>query len=44
LAKSNYGYEKYQRELAKKKKQEAKRQRKLERKKDTPEADSVLNE
>lgn len=32
MAKNKYSYEKYQRELAKKKKKEAKRQKKLDRK------------
>jgi len=31
MARNNYSYEKYQRELAKKKKKEAKRQKKLDR-------------
>jgi hypothetical protein len=39
LAKPNYQYERYQRELAKKKKQEAKKKRKLERQKEEPKID-----
>ena len=39
MAKSNYQFEKQQKELLKKKKKEAKRLRKLARKKDVPEAD-----
>ncbi len=48
MAKPNYGYEKRQRELAKKKKKEEKRQRKLDKKntepKDNPEQSSDQGE
>lgn len=37
MARDNYSYKKYQRELAKKKKKEAKLQRKLEKKNMAPE-------
>lgn len=36
MARTNYSFEKRQKELAKKKKKEEKRQRKLEKKKDFP--------
>jgi hypothetical protein len=51
LARDNYSYKKYQRELAKKKKKEEKLQRKLDKKNAAPEenpgqvtnADSIVN-
>jgi len=42
MAKPNYSFEKRQRELAKKKKQDEKRQRKLEKDVVTPVADEAL--
>ncbi len=46
LARDNYSYKRYQRELATKKKAEEKKQRKLDKKNIQPQADSgqVLNE
>ncbi len=43
MARTNYSYEKRQKELAKKKKREEKRQRKLEKKKDSVGEDESLN-
>jgi len=45
LARNNYSYEKYQRELAKKKKREEKKQRKLDKKnmKDKAAPEQVLD-
>jgi len=42
LARTNYSYEKRQKELAKKKKKEEKRQRKLEKKKETADGNEDL--
>ena len=39
LARDNYSYQKYRRELAKKKKKEEKMQRKLDKKKEQPNSD-----
>ena len=39
LARDNYSYQKYRRELAKKKKKEEKMQRKLDKKKEQPNTD-----
>ncbi len=46
MAKDNYSYKKYQKELAKKKKVEEKKQRKLEKKamEATPESEQVTND